>query len=92
MEQPLRDHTGLNEDMISKNGGTDYRPKGDPRRVNVHDFEDKELSKVVPYGVYDVTANAGWGSVGITCDQNVGSNRLRCSSRARAWKANSLAK
>ena len=54
--------------MISKNGGTDYRPKGDPRRVNVHDFEDKELGKVVPYGVYDVTANAGWGSVRITCD------------------------
>ena len=39
-----------------KNGGTDYRPKGDPRRVNVHDFEDKKLGKVVPYGVYDVTA------------------------------------
>src|SRR6266516_5927221 len=51
-----------------KNGGTDYRPKGDPRRVNVHDFEDKELGKVVPYGVYDVTANAGFVSVGITSD------------------------
>jgi hypothetical protein len=51
-----------------RNGGTDYRPKGDPRRVNVHDFEDKELGKVVPYGVYDVTANAGWVSVGITSD------------------------
>ena len=49
-----------------KNGGTDYRPKGDPRRVKVHDFEDKELGKVVPYGVYDVGANAGWVSVGIT--------------------------
>jgi hypothetical protein len=34
-----------------KNGGTDYRPKGDPRRVKVHDFEDKELGKIVPYGV-----------------------------------------
>src|SRR5258706_8231989 len=51
-----------------KNGGTDYRPKGDPRRVKVHDFEDKELGKVVPYGVYDVGANAGWVSVGITND------------------------
>ena len=51
-----------------KNGGTDYRPKGDPRRVNVHDFEDKELGKVVPYGIYDVTANAGFVSVGITSD------------------------
>jgi hypothetical protein len=51
-----------------KNGGTDYRPKGSPRRVNVHDFEDKELGKVVPYGVYDVTANTGFVSVGITSD------------------------
>ena len=40
-----------------KNGGSDYRPKGDPLRVDVHDFEDKDLGKVVPYGVYDVTAN-----------------------------------
>ena len=51
-----------------KNGGTDYRRKGDPRRVKVHDFEDKELGKIVPYGVYDVTANAGFVSVGITSD------------------------
>ena len=51
-----------------KNGGTDYRPKGDPQRVNVHDFADKELGKVVPYGIYDVTANAGFVSVGITSD------------------------
>ena len=51
-----------------KNGGSDYRPKGDPRRVNVHDFEDKKLGKVVPYGVYDVTANTGFVSVGITSD------------------------
>jgi len=51
-----------------KNAGSDYRPKGNPRRVNVHDFEDKELGKVVPYGIYDVTANAGFVSVGITSD------------------------
>jgi hypothetical protein len=51
-----------------KNVGTDYRPKGDPRRVNVHDFEDKQLGKVVPYGVYDLTADAGFVSVGITSD------------------------
>jgi hypothetical protein len=51
-----------------KNGGTDYRPKGDPQRVNVHDFEDKKLGKVVPYGVYDMIANAGFVSVGITSD------------------------
>jgi hypothetical protein len=51
-----------------KNAGSDYRPKGSPRRVNVHDFEDKELGKVVPYGVYDVGANTGFVSVGITSD------------------------
>ena len=51
-----------------KNGGSDYRRKGDPLRVNVHDFEDKTLGKVAPYGVYDVTANEGWVSLGITSD------------------------
>ncbi len=51
-----------------KNGGSDYRPKGDPQRVKVHDFEDKELGKVVPYGVYDVAANIGFVSVGINAD------------------------
>jgi hypothetical protein len=49
---------------ITRTGGTDYRPKGDPLRVKVHDFEDKTLGKVAPYGVYDVTANEGWVSVG----------------------------
>ena len=51
-----------------KNGGTDYRPKGDPARVKVHDFEDKKLGKVAPYGVYDVTADEAWVSIGITAD------------------------
>ena len=51
-----------------KNGGSDLRPKGDPRRVKVHDFEDKELGKVVPYGVYDIGDNSGWVNVGVTSD------------------------
>jgi hypothetical protein len=51
-----------------KNGGSDYRPKGDPVRVKVHDFEDKEKGKVAPYGVYDVTANEGFVSVAVTAD------------------------
>ena len=50
------------------NGGTDYRPKGDPRRVKVHDFEDQQRGKVAPCGVYDVGANEAWVSVGITSD------------------------
>ena len=51
-----------------RNGGSDYRPKGEPRRVNVHDFADKELGKVAPYGVYDIATNNGWVSVGVTHD------------------------
>jgi hypothetical protein len=51
-----------------KNGGSDYRPAGCPDQVNVHDFVDKELGKVAPYGVYDVTANTGCVSVGISND------------------------
>ena len=42
-----------------KNGGSDDRPEGCPDQVNVHDFVDQELGKVVPYGVYDIAANAG---------------------------------
>ena len=64
----LRRHEEERADRQLRNGGTDYRPKGDPQRVNVHDFEDKKLGKVVPYGVYDVSANAGFVSVGITSD------------------------
>ncbi len=51
-----------------KNGGSDYRPEGCPDPVNVHDFVDKELGKAVPYGVYDIAANAGCVSVGIDND------------------------
>ena len=51
-----------------KNGGGELRPKGDPEQVRVHDFKIPELGKVVPYGVYDIAANAGWVSVGIDHD------------------------
>ena len=69
-QQPVISVDTKKKELIGnfKNGGTDYRPKGNPQRVNVHDFEDKKLGKVVPYGVYDVTANAGFVSVGITSD------------------------
>jgi hypothetical protein len=51
-----------------KNSGSDYRPKGCPDEVRTHDFMDKDLGKAVPYGVYDVSANAGWVTVGIDND------------------------
>jgi len=46
------------------NKGRAWRPKGEPERVNVHDFIDKQLGKAVPYGVYDIGADSGWVSVG----------------------------
>jgi len=51
-----------------KNGGREWQPSGAPQTVNVHDFPDPELGKAIPYGVYDVTANAGWVSVGMDHD------------------------
>jgi hypothetical protein len=51
-----------------KNGGREWQRKGRPEEVNAHDFADKELGKVVPYGVYDLTHNQGWVSVGINHD------------------------
>jgi len=51
-----------------KNGGREWRPKGDPERVNVYDFIDKERGKVTPYGVYDIAASAGWVAVGTDHD------------------------
>ncbi len=50
-----------------KNVGAEYRPKGEPEKVNVHDFKG-ELGRVSPYGVYDMQDNSGWVSVGISAD------------------------
>ena len=51
-----------------KNGGREWRPQGTPEKVRVHDFPDEELGKAIPYGVYDVTGNQGWVSVGTDHD------------------------
>ena len=51
-----------------KNAGREWRPQGDPEKVRGHDFIDKELGKVAPYGVYDLTRNNGWVSVGVDHD------------------------
>jgi hypothetical protein len=54
-----------------KNGGKSYRPKGDPVKVNGHDFMDKALGKVAPYGVYDLKYNEAWVNVGTDHDTSV---------------------
>jgi len=53
------------------NGGKDWRPQGDPERVNVHDFADPALgehAKAIPYGIYDIGNDEGWVSVGDVAD------------------------
>jgi hypothetical protein len=50
------------------NGGKEYRPQGRPVPVRTHDFMDKDLGKAIPYGVYDVAADAGWVNVGTDHD------------------------
>src|SRR5712671_1121670 len=51
-----------------KNNGREWRPKETPELVNVHDFIDPKLGRAVPYGVYDITNNVGWVSVGTDHD------------------------
>jgi len=51
-----------------KNAGREWQPKGQPEEVDVHDFPDPDLGKVIPYGVFDLTQNEGWVSVGIDHD------------------------
>src|ERR1700726_3185919 len=51
-----------------KNAGSEWRPKGKPREVDVHDFPDPRKGKAVPYGVYDLSHNEAWVSVGVSSD------------------------
>jgi hypothetical protein len=51
-----------------RNAGRQYRPKGQPEEVRVHDFLIPELGRASPYGVYDIADNAGWVSVGVDHD------------------------
>jgi hypothetical protein len=65
-----------------RNGGREWHPQGEPEEVLVHDFMDKELGKAIPYGVYDITENQGWVSVGIDHD----TSRFAAEAIHRWWK------
>ena len=65
-----------------KNGGREWRRRGEPEEVRVHDFMDKTLGKAIPYGVYDLTHNEGWVSVGIDHD----TARFAAEALRRWWK------
>ena len=78
-----------------RNAGREWRPKGSPEEVRVHDFVIPELGRAVPYGVYDIAGNTGWVSVGIDHDTAAfATNAIRSwwqlMGRARYPKAKSL--
>ena len=95
ISEQARDHQAAGDPVISvdtkkkelvgdfANGGREYRRKGSPVPVRTHDFLDKELGKAIPYGVYDVAANAGWVSVGTDHDTAA----FAAESVRRWWKA-----
>jgi len=51
-----------------KAAGREFEPTGAPVEVRGHDFKDKQLGHAIPYGVYDLAADEGFVSVGITAD------------------------
>ncbi len=51
-----------------KNAGREWRLKGKPELVRVHDCKDKQLGKAIPYGVYDLKLDNGYVNVGIDHD------------------------
>ncbi len=66
-----------------KNAGREWRPKGEPAATRTHDFPQDSLGKAVPYGIYDLTGNTGWVSVGTDHDTAA----FAVESVRRWWKA-----
>jgi len=65
-----------------KNAGREWHRRGRPPEVGVHDFPDPKIKKAIPYGVYDLTRNEGWGSVGMDHD----TARFATSTIKRWWR------
>ncbi|MFJ9351177.1 ISAzo13 family transposase [Streptomyces sp. NPDC101237] len=80
LNEQARDHQDCGAPVISvdtkkkelvgpfKNNGREWEPGGEPVRVDTHDFPDRVLGRVVPYGIYDVAANTRWVDVGTDHD------------------------
>jgi Rhodopirellula transposase DDE domain len=66
-----------------KNAGREWRPQGQPVAARTHDFPGDSLGKAVPYGVYDITGDTGWVSVGTDHDTAA----FAVESIRRWWKA-----
>jgi transposase len=80
INEQVKDHQATADPVISvdtkkkelvgefKNAGRGWRPQGQPVAVRTHDFPGDSAGTAIPYGVYDVTANAGWVNVGTDHD------------------------
>ena len=69
--------------------GREWRPKGDPVQVEDHSFftAGPDVPLAVPYGVYDLTADAGWVNVGVDHDTSA----FAVASIRRWWQARGAA-
>jgi hypothetical protein len=65
-----------------ENAGRTWRPRGEPVRVRDHDFPAPDSLTAIPYGIYDLAANAGWVNVGT--DHNTA--QFAVESVRRWWK------
>ena len=95
INEQVKDHQGTADPVISvdtkkkelvgqfANAGREWRPKGQPVAAYTHDFPGDSVGKAVPYGVYDLTADAGWVSVGTDHDTAA----FAVESIRRWWKA-----
>ena len=99
INEQVKAHQGTGDPVVSvdtkkkelvgayKNGGREWRPGGEPAKVSTHDFPDPDLGKAIPYGIYDLAANAGWVSVGTDHDTAA----FAVESLRRWWQAQSAA-
>jgi len=95
INEQARDHQDTGDPVISvdtkkkelagqfANAGREWRPKGQPVAAHTHDFPQDSAGKAVPYGVYDLTGNAGWVSAGTDHDTAA----FAVESIRRWWKA-----
>jgi transposase len=69
--------------------GREWRPKGDPVRGEDHSFftSGPEVAQAIPYGVYDLTADSGWVTVGVDHDTSA----FAVASIRRWWQARGAA-
>jgi len=80
ISEQVKEHQGTADPVVSvdtkkkelvgefKNGGREWRPKGEPAATRTHDFPQDSAGKAVPYGIYDLTGNTGWVNVGTDHD------------------------